>query len=246
MASAYAPGMPAGWSGLESPSRVRGKASLAAYLDWLGSDLAARPGRSVLAGHSMGGALAVLACALWPERVAGLVLVSPAGLPLTKPIHRSAAQFARQAASRRFSPRDTLRSLAAFLSAPVATARLGLAVRALDLSEQMGEVAATGVPVAVIGCSSDTLVTPDHCQRAAGLLGARYREVALEGGHMWMFGRWDRFREELLAGERTLGSELVGGAARELVSPAARQPRRGHQQHGAGRPLHDVVRDIAE
>lgn len=206
MAAAYAPGMPVGWSGLESPSRVRGHGSLAAYLDWLGSDLATRSAPSVLGGHSMGGALAMLAAALWPERVAGLVLVSPAGLPLTKPLHRSAVEFVGQAASRRFSPRDTLQSLAAFLLAPVATLRLGLAVRALDLSVQMAAVAEAGTPVAVIGCTSDTLVTPTHCRRAAGLLGARYREVSLEGGHMWMFGRWGRFQNELLAGEQALSA----------------------------------------
>ena len=37
-----------------------------------------------------------------------------------------------------------------------------------------------------------------HTRRSAELLGARYREIPVEGGHMWMFGRWDRFRHDLV------------------------------------------------
>jgi hypothetical protein len=53
--------------------------------------------------------------------------------------------------------------------------------------------------VTVVGCSTDTLVTSDSCRRAADLLGARYDELEVEGGHMWMFGRWQTF-EAVLAG----------------------------------------------
>jgi len=44
--------------------------------------------------------------------------------------------------------------------------------------------------VTVVGVVTDTLVTPDHCRRAAGLLGATYRELTVEGGHMWMLSAW--------------------------------------------------------
>ena len=33
-------------------------------------------------------------------------------------------------------------------------------------------------------------MTTDHCRRAAGLLGARYDELALAEGHMWMLASW--------------------------------------------------------
>ena len=197
MASAYAPGLPSAWSALEPPGSVRRGATVATYLEWLGTDLSMRPEPSILGGHSMGGAIATLAAALWPDRVAGLVLVSPAGLPLTKPLHRSALQFVGQATSRRFSARETLRSIAALALAPASALRLALAVRALDISDEMRAVAASQIPVTVIGCRSDTLVTPVHCRHAAGLLGAHYRELPLEGGHMWMFGHWRRFEHEL-------------------------------------------------
>jgi hypothetical protein len=34
--------------------------------------------------------------------------------------------------------------------------------------------------------------------RAAALLGARYSELEVDGGHMWMFGRWAEFRALLV------------------------------------------------
>jgi pimeloyl-ACP methyl ester carboxylesterase len=153
----------------------------------------------VLAGHSMGGALALLAAAERPEAVERLVLISPAGLPLTKPMLRSGLQFFSQVAQRRFPFRHAATSIAGVATAPHAALRVALEVRRLDLSPQMRTLAAAGVPVTVVGCSTDTLVTSDSCRRAADLLGARYDELEVEGGHMWMFGRWPTF-EAVLAG----------------------------------------------
>ncbi len=45
---------------------------------------------------------------------------------------------------------------------------------------------AAGIPVLVVGCSTDTLVTGGHARAIADLLGAEYRELTLAGGHMWM------------------------------------------------------------
>jgi surfactin synthase thioesterase subunit len=61
----------------------------------------------------------------------------------------------------------------------------------------MRELRRLGVPVEVIGCASDTLVTPGHCRTAAGPLGADYRELDLPGGHMWMLDAWPRLAELL-------------------------------------------------
>jgi pimeloyl-ACP methyl ester carboxylesterase len=78
-------------------------------VDWLLAELAAAPSPRILGGHSMGAALAVgVAAALLPERVERLVLVGPAGLRLTKPIRRSAAQFASQAWRRQLAARDVV------------------------------------------------------------------------------------------------------------------------------------------
>jgi surfactin synthase thioesterase subunit len=54
-----------------------------------------------------------------------------------------------------------------------------------------------GIPTTVVACSTDTLVTAAHCRQVATLLGASYRELALEGGHMWMLLDWGLLEREL-------------------------------------------------
>jgi pimeloyl-ACP methyl ester carboxylesterase len=145
----------------------------------------------------MGGALAVLAALERPGRIESLALISPAGLPLTKPIAASAAAFVGQMLARRYPTADCIRSIGNILVAPRSALRVAQRVRALDLTQQMLRLRESGIAVRVIGCSTDTLVTASHSKRAARLLGAGYRELDVEGGHTWMFGRWSRFRSEL-------------------------------------------------
>jgi len=193
----YRPGLSPAWTVLE-PAGFRGAgASLEGRLRWLLDEIGAQPNRIVLAGHSMGAALALLAAAELPRRVERLVLLSPAGLPLAKSMRASVADLARQVA-RGLYPLGTLaRPLASTARAPRSMLRLAREVRALDLSAEMERVRAAGVPVSVIGCATDTLVTPAHCRRAAELLGARYRELAIAGGHVWMLSDAARFAAEL-------------------------------------------------
>ena len=61
----------------------------------------------------------------------------------------------------------------------------------------MARVREAGIPVVVVGCSTDTLVTTAHCRAVAAHLGAAYREVDGAGGHMWMLGAWPVLRSEL-------------------------------------------------
>lgn len=161
-----------------------------------------RPGRVLVAGHSMGAALAVLAAATAPERFAGLLLIAPAGLPLRKPIRRSAADLAQQLAAGVYPVADAVAGVRELARAPRGTARLVRALRRLDLSAQMARVRAAGIPTTVIGCTSDTLVTPDHCRRAARLLGGEYRELEALGGHVWMIHRPGALSDLLAAGVR--------------------------------------------
>jgi pimeloyl-ACP methyl ester carboxylesterase len=185
-ASLYRPALAPGWTALEAPSFRATGGALASYRTWLAAELARRDEPVWLAGHSMGGALAVLAAAERPGRIARLTLISPAGLPLRKPMCDSLADFARQLASGRYGSADALTAVARALAAPRAALRLAREVRALDLSHEMETVRREGVPVEVVACASDTLVTPAHCRRQAQLLGARYRQLPLLGGHMWM------------------------------------------------------------
>lgn len=192
----YARGLPAGWEPLQPPL-APSSGSLRSLRDWLVTDLRGQPGRAILAGHSMGAALAMLAAVTAPERVAGLVLIAPAGLPLSKPIHESVRDGLRQLRDGRHQPRHVLTSLADLAQAPRASVRLARALRRLDLSRTMRTISAARIPTVVIGCVSDTLVPPAHTRAMARLLDAEYRELTSNGGHVWMFGDWPRLRREL-------------------------------------------------
>jgi pimeloyl-ACP methyl ester carboxylesterase len=138
----------------------------------------------------MGAALAILVAARDPSAVSGLVLIAPAGLPLTKPVRASAADYARQLVAGSHRLGDALTSGAELLGSPRGAIRMIRALRRLDLRSEMTRVRDGGTPVTVVACDTDTLTSPAHCMSAAGLLGGRYRELRLDGGHVWMFGRW--------------------------------------------------------
>lgn len=195
-ASAGLYALPQGWTGLEPPPFAAAR-GLSGYREWLLGELAARPGRFVLGGHSMGGALALLAAAQLPERIERLVLVSPAGLPLRKPVWQSARDCVGQVAGGLYPRREVLRTLVQVSRAPFAALRVAAAVRRLDLSAEMRLVRTRGIPTTVVGCTSDTLTTTRSCRRVAELLGAEYRELELPGGHVWMLAARGRFAAEL-------------------------------------------------
>ena len=190
-AALYTPALPTSWHVLEPPSFAASGGSLGAYRDWLELELRRR-GPSRLAGHSMGGALAILAAAQTPELVERLVLISPAGLPLEKPIRKSLRDFARQVASGEYPRRPAAAALLALARAPRAALSLAGHVRRLDLRRECARVRAAGIPTTVIGCVTDTLVTADRTRALAEALGARYEELDLLGGHMWMLAHRDR------------------------------------------------------
>jgi len=141
----------------------------------------------------------MLGAAAVPERIGGLVLIAPAGLPLTKPIRRSVWDAARQLREGRHRAVDLLASLSDLGRSPRTSIRLVRALRRLDLSRTMATIRASGVPAVVIGCTSDTLVPPYHTRTISRLLDARYRELESDGGHVWMFGDWARLERELAA-----------------------------------------------
>ena len=193
----YRPGLPTGWTALQSPRFHRDAGSFNTHLRWIVSELDRRSHAVELAGHSMGGALAIAAAAARPDRVSRLVLISPAGLPLSKPMGKSLIQFFRDASHGRYPLAELAGSIALTLRAPRAAYRLACDVHDADLSAEMEAVRAAGIPATVIGCVSDTLVTVGHCRSIAELIGARYRELALAGGHTWMLDAWPRFAREL-------------------------------------------------
>ena len=193
----YEDGLPGGWIALDPPSFRRGQGSFERYRRWLVGEVRSRGTPVVLGGHSMGAALSVAVAAEIPEDVGGLLLISPAGLPLTKPMHRSVVDFSRQVARGRYPMRSLVRGTAGVLGAPRSALDLARRLHALDLSSEMRRVRRHSIPTTVVGCVTDTLVTIRHCREAARLLGADYRELSLPGGHMWMLEASDRLRGEL-------------------------------------------------
>ncbi len=94
--SLYREALPSGWEVLAPPSFRASSGSFAAYPAWLRSELESRTGPFVLGGHSFGAALAVLAASGGAFPIERLVLVDPAGLPLSKPNRACLADFASQ------------------------------------------------------------------------------------------------------------------------------------------------------
>lgn len=202
-ASSYEPGLPSGWVALQPPWRVRATGSLAAYADWLVEEVRAGGGSAVVGGHSMGAGVALLAAARAPDLVTGLVLVGPSGLPISKPTWRIARDFLHQVSIGRYRASDVLPPLGDLARRPRAEIRLARTLRRLDLSHEMRALREAGIPATVIGCRTDTLTPPQLTRRFAELLAAEYRELDLDGGHVWMFRRWHLLRAEL---ERAQGA----------------------------------------
>jgi pimeloyl-ACP methyl ester carboxylesterase len=194
----YAAALPPAWLALEPPSFAATRGSLTAYTRWLRAELHRR-GPSRLGGHSMGAALAILAAADTPELVDRLVLVAPAGLPLDKPIRASVRDFLAQVVGGEYPRHVAAAAAVAIARAPRSALRLAEHVRSLDLRRECARVRAAGVPAVVIGCATDTLVTTDRSRELARSLGARYEELDLGGGHMWMLNDGRRFSELVAA-----------------------------------------------
>jgi pimeloyl-ACP methyl ester carboxylesterase len=181
-ATFYEDALGPGWSILDAKPFD----TIGAHVESLVAALDGLDGPVTLGGHSMGGALAVLAAVRAPDRVERLVLVSPAGLPLAKPVHASLATFAGQLVRGRYRRRGAGRALVAALLSPRAAWRLAQEVRGLDLRAELGVLQKRGIDCDVVGCVGDTLTPVGHCRRIAELAGGRYRELRALGGHMSM------------------------------------------------------------
>jgi pimeloyl-ACP methyl ester carboxylesterase len=192
----YVPGLPKEWHALELPSFRKTRGELPVYRAWLAGEIADR-GRVALAGHSMGAAIALLAAIDRPDLVERLILLSPAGLPLTKPIPSSLITWVRQVATGRFPLSQVGRSIMRVGLAPTSALRLGRFVHQLDLRPELEPFRADPVPCTVVGCTTDTMTPVPHCRELAGLIGADYREVDAPDGHIWPVTHPDLLRAAL-------------------------------------------------
>jgi pimeloyl-ACP methyl ester carboxylesterase len=190
--------MAEGWEALDPPSFAATGGSLEAYSQWLRLACIGRSEPLALGGHSLGAALAVVVAAEGEVAVRRLVLVNPAGLPLSKPAPLMLFDFLRRVACGWFPPREAARSAAQVLSHPRCALRLGRQARGLNLSEQLDQLRRQGIPCTVVGVRTDTLTPPELCRQIATLAGGEYRELDVEGGHLW-FLKAPRLLHEHLA-----------------------------------------------
>ena len=196
-ASIYRTAVPDGWEVLEPPSFRATRGSLEAYCTWLRDELGRRNGPFTLGGHSFGAALAVLAAASGEAEVERLVLVDPAGLPLSKPMRLCLRDFGRQLATGVYPMVPAVQSVGSALAAPRAALRLARAVYALDLQDELAELRDRGLPMTVLAAGTDTLTPPAHCRAVATLAGAEYQELDVAGGHVWFLVAAPQLRRRL-------------------------------------------------
>jgi pimeloyl-ACP methyl ester carboxylesterase len=179
----YRPGVPEDWEILPPPSFEASGGTIEAYRRWLVEVCGSRPGPVVLAGHSFGAALAVLAALDPSVQAERLVLVNPSVLPLEKPVPLMLWDFGRRVAARWFPPGTARPAVGQVLRHPLLARRVGTEVRNLDLSPELGRL--RGIPCKVVATSTDTLTPPAMCRRVAELCAADYRELDVPGGHLW-------------------------------------------------------------
>jgi pimeloyl-ACP methyl ester carboxylesterase len=189
----YRPGLPPGWEALNPPTLSVTGGRFDAYRSRLRLVVEGRGRPVVLAGHSMGAALAISVAADRPELVERLILFSPAGLPLSKPIPASFLLLASQALHGLYPLEEIAYVVGETVKHPLATRRLAREAHDLDLRPELDRIAAASIAALVIACTSDTLTTPAICAAVAERLGGRYREVT-GSGHMWMLRDWPSFR----------------------------------------------------
>ena len=163
---------------------------VAAFLDKLGIE------RSLVVGHSLGGAVALALALDHPARVGGLALIAP----LTQAVHRLSDTTRKMAVAT--SP--LRRALAWTLGTPIAMATRGRVLAALFAPEPVpddfgtrGGGWLTVRPEALYATSRDTVACNDDMAHLAG----RYRDLDVPVGIM--FGRDDRVLDPQLHGVRT-------------------------------------------
>jgi pimeloyl-ACP methyl ester carboxylesterase len=195
----YRAGLPAGWVALELPSFRSTVGDFGAYGRWLVDEIARRPTAIAVAGHSMGGTIALLAAAERPELVEHVIMLSPAGLPLTKPMRASVRTFTRQVLRGCYPARELGRMVLGAVAAPRSALRLARTVHGLDLAPELERIRASGARCTIVACARDELTTSAHCRALASALDADYREIEAAEGHIWPVTEPDLLARELRA-----------------------------------------------
>jgi len=176
---------------------------LAALLDRLSID------QAILAGHSMGGYVTLAFARAFPERLAGLALVTSHAIEdapdrkesrnkLAEEVENRGVEAVIEATLARYSPYPEVleRTRALMLQAnprAVSAALRGMAIR----PNLTGLLPSIHVPALVIGGEADELITLQRAQETARLLPQGELVMIPGGGHMVMWERPDLVADAL-------------------------------------------------
>jgi pimeloyl-ACP methyl ester carboxylesterase len=179
--------------------------SVAAHAEWTAQAIAELPGRNVLVGHSMGGALALQMAVDHPELVSGVIIIA-SGPQLFVPdvaleLARSdfAAECERVLRKGWWNPDDETIAEEAALIAEVGPDTLVAdytACRGFDITDRLGEVR---VPTLVIAGERDGLTPPSLAERLVQGLRQAILVVVPETGH-WVMKEHAAAVDLLIAG----------------------------------------------
>ena len=180
-----------------------GERSLAGYAGWVARflDALGLSDRALVMGHSFGGGVAIALAHDHPERVSGLVLVNSIGgsaWAKTKSTVRSMAErpiwewgihFTADLLPvrnvRRVLPVVISESVPNLLRSPGSFLKVADVARKADLSAELEELKARGLPVVVLWGNRDRIITRASVDAICDALGDN-GALVVAGGHAWI------------------------------------------------------------
>lgn len=221
----YAPALPGFGGSADLPSR---QFSIAGYADWVAGFLAAvKVSEPVfLIGHSFGGGVAIKTAHAHGDKVKSLVLVnsvggsvwSGEGSTLRRMAERPLWDWGIHFPADVFPLRHVTRVLPVVLEDaipnivrnPLAFWKVGNLARKADLTSELEELKARGLPVVVLWGDKDRIIPKPSFDALCAAIGARGEVVA--GNHSWLLADPDAFGEVMtnIVGVAELARELEG------------------------------------
>lgn len=184
------------WPGFGVMRRYRRHFSVAGAAEWLSGLLdALELNKASLVGHSMGGLIAAIFAARWPDRLSKLVLVAPAIGLSRRTIATFFLPLAREALSvhPRFAPtltRDTARA------GPFTLQRVARELLAMNVE---GELAWITTPCLLVWGERDLLVPVAFAHQLQGKIRNSRLCLLPQAGHLVMYQRAAQFNKAVLA-----------------------------------------------
>jgi pimeloyl-ACP methyl ester carboxylesterase len=180
-AHAYEPGLPAGWTCPQQPGFGETGGRFAAYVEWAAGLVRARGVPTHLAGHSLGGAVAIAVAAREPGLVPRVTAFAPAGLPVEHGLRHAARDVVANGLGLRLGASAASRSAIRALDHPRAALRLAREVERLDLTRELGLLRLAGVELLVVAAGGRPSCAPGWRPSAVGAASWTARAATTSG-----------------------------------------------------------------